>query len=134
MAATSKLGELRPRLLGPVRLADSTLLSTGNPPPPPASRCWPTQRGLPRFPARSTAINASQMLTGMVINLVIGLLCYVGFVLWRGKWVLCRRLGAAGACRCLPPAALPLHARCPASGLHAKPRPAAAADGCRLHV
>lgn len=28
------------------------------------------------------------MLTGMVINIVIGLACYAGFVLWRGKWVL----------------------------------------------
>lgn len=57
---------------------------------------------MPR-PSCSTAINASQMITGMIINLVIGLACYAGFVLWRGKWV----LGAGGA-GCWLPVAAPL--------------------------
>lgn len=38
-------------------------------------------------PACSTAINAEQLVTGIMINLCIGALCYVGFVLWRGRWV-----------------------------------------------
>lgn len=36
------------------------------------------------------------MITGMIINLVIGLACYAGFVLWRGKWVLVGLVGLVG--------------------------------------
>ena len=117
-------------------------------PPPPSTHLAAAR------PLCSTAVNGSQIVVGMIINLCIGLLCYAGFVLWRGR---CAAAAAAVVARPSSPAAaaaVPCHvpslhppARLPASctaqlphllqppGVArgaARPAPAAAAPGWPL--
>lgn len=49
----------------------------------------------------NTTIDASQIVFGLAINSAIGILCYIGFVLWRGECV--RPAAAAAAAAAAPP-------------------------------